>query len=141
MRSPQGFEQHIIATAKIEGLPTNCPSEATESAVESIEPTVNLIDEFSVARDRIKKVSLSKLAAALRSNKNHYGYIIEYFPWQTPESVRTKKVKLIVDYLVRTLGLDRRNFRIVFAETDSAGPRRYVTKLYTIPPGVSFPNP
>ena len=135
VRSPKSFEQIVTATLEVTGLPSNCPSIASETAGIAIEPTYTVLDEYSISARDINKPSLARLAKRLVEFPDDYGYIIEYFPPATPRATTERKIRQIQAYL-RSQGQPENEYKIVVAEAE-----RTYTKIYSIPPGVEHPQP
>lgn len=133
----------LTVTIDVKGLPKECPNVSSDTAPIYFEgPTAILVDESSVALDRINKRGLDKLVEELKRNTNSYGYIIEYVPVETRPRTIDKKIKLVSDYLIKTRGIGPERFKIVFEEIVTGGRSiQNRTKLYGIPPGADFPAP
>jgi hypothetical protein len=135
-------QSSLTATIEIKGLPKECPNVASETGGYTIEPVALLVDESSVALDRINKRGLDKLVEELKRKSTSFGYIIEYVPPDTSQKTINRKIKLLSDYLGKTRGIDRERFKIIFVEFASAErSAQNRTKLYAIPPGADFPAP
>lgn len=128
-------EPSLTATVSLLGLPTGCPDDASETAMTIIEPTYTLLASFRIQPVNINSAALTKLADHLRRSPNSYGYVIEYFATGTPQAVIKRKLQMTRDRLLG-LGIPANCYRIL-----SVNSKKYLTKIYAIPPGVDFPVP
>ncbi len=126
----------IVARLKIEGLPSNCPYEATDSVTICYPPPPILIDEFSAPNGDIDAARLTSAAKQQQNNPTNQLYIIEYFPPGTAESQKSEKIRMIKEHLAKVRGFDLAAVTIITAEADV-----YVTKIYRVPPGSDNPSP
>ena len=126
----------IVARLKIEGLPSNCPYEATDSVTICYPPPPILIDEFSAPNGDIDAARLTSAAKQQQNNPTNQLYIIEYFPPGTAESQKSEKIRKIKEHLAKVRGFDLAAVTIITAEADA-----YTTKIYRVPPGAGNPVP
>ena len=126
----------IVARLRIEGLPSNCPYEATDS-VTICRPLAPIqIDEFSTVGGDIDAARLTSAAKEQQNNPTNQLYIIEYFPSGTAESQKSEKIRKIKEHLAKVRGFDLAAVTIATAEADT-----YLTKIYRVPPGSDNPVP
>ena len=126
----------IVARLKIEGLPSDCPYEATDSVTICRPSPPILIDEFSTPGGEIDAARLTSAAKEQQNNPTNQLYIIEYFPHGTAESPKSEKIRMIKEHLAKVRGFDLAAVTIITAEADV-----YVTKIYRVPPGSDNPVP
>lgn len=124
----------IVARLKIEGLPSSCPYEASDSVTICYPPPPILIDEFSAPNGEIDAARLTSAAKEQQNNPTNQLYIIEYFPPGTADSEKKEKVAKIRDHLAKVRGFDLAAVTIITAEADV-----YTTKIYRVPPGSDNP--
>lgn len=126
----------IVARLKIEGLPSNCTSEATDSVTICYPQPPILIDEFSAPNGEIDAARLTSAAKEQQNNPTNQLYIIEYFPHGTADSEKQEKVAKIKEQLAKVSGFDLAAVTISTAEADV-----YLTKIFRVPPGAENPSP
>lgn len=126
----------IVARLNIEGLPSNCTSEVTDSITICIPLAPILIDEFPTPNGEIDVARLTSAAKERQNNPTNQLYIIEYFPPGTAESQKSEKIRKIKEDLAKVLGFDLAAVTIITAEADV-----YTTKIYRVPPGGENPVP
>jgi len=134
---PVDLHEGLTATIELIGLPENCPSVASETAVVTKGHVPILIDEFSVPVG--KKIDLARLklaAAEQKRNPNNMLHIVEYFNKNTPELVIRERIRKITEFLTKEMKIDDGFFQIV---TQKAA--RPFTKIYRLPPGSNTPEP
>lgn len=126
----------IVARLKIEGLPSNCTSETTDSVTICRPSPPILIDEFSTPNGEIDAARLTSAAKERQNNPTNQLYIIEYFPPGTADSEKEEKVAKIKDQLAKVSGFELAAVTIATADADT-----YLTKIYRVPPGSDNPFP
>jgi hypothetical protein len=126
----------LSATLEIEGLPTGCPYEFTETLTICCPPESILIDESNIAVNEIDHERLAFARAQQKNNPTNQLYIIEYFPPFTSEISIQEKIERIQNFMSEDLEFDPLALTIVVAEADE--PR---TRIYRVPPGAENPMP
>lgn len=124
----------LTVTANVKILPGNCSSSVTESFVID-RPDSILIDEFSTSVSRIDKARLETLAKGLQNNPNANAYIIEKFAKKTSRKTIERKNRLIVNYLVKSNGIERD--RIIL---ENAFGDKILTRFFMVPAGAMPPT-
>ena len=126
----------IVARLRIEGLPSNCPYEATDSVTICRPSPPIQIDEFSTPNGDMDAARLTSAAKEQQNNPTNQLYIIEYFPPGIAESQKSEKIRKIKEHLAKLRGFDLAAVTIIMAEADV-----FLTNIYRVPPGSDNPVP
>jgi hypothetical protein len=133
--TPLGYDQRIIATVEVRGLPPECPSSASESADEALDDFGSiLIREIRNPSYSISMRVRAVIKESLRKNPNSQLYVVLHVNSALSQTSLDKLRSGVLKQLATTR-MDAARFTIVPTLSKYRG-----LTIWRVPPGASDPS-